>query len=153
MNINVPVTEINFDYDDSLLLNEFLSFGKFDSYMIGGYEFNSHDLSLSRELYAEKFLKTIDYTGEYCVNYMFYQKGSNVIEHTDDPWIGSVALNRILNDNKDPIQFGNDQYFYKNAIIDITKPHRLNNLSSDRIVCRISFRNIDYVSLVNKLNS
>lgn len=145
------IHKINFNFDKNLLLDEFTKTAG-DHTMIGGYDFLNHDLSLVRERFASQVVSKLRFTGEYCVNYMFYAKGTTVEEHTDDPWIGSTCLNNIINDNTDPVYFGDHAETYDTAILDVSKPHSLRDLSSDRIVCRISFRNIDYENLLEKAN-
>ncbi len=54
------------------------------------------------------------------------------------------CINFILNDNAAAITSGNKSYTYKQALINTTKTHSVENTDTDRIILKISIFDVDF---------
>ena len=81
----------------------------------------------------------------------FYLLDANTTlgQHTDHGTL--CSLNFILNNNTAPINFNGTTIHYKNALIDTTKLHGVNNNDCDRLLFKMSIFDETFEQVKNKL--
>ena len=62
---------------------------------------------------------------------------SKLPKHRD--WDVITAVNILLSDNAAPITFNNKEYFYKNALIDVSQTHSVKAYPFDRLLLKFAW--------------
>lgn len=64
------------------------------------------------------------------------------------------SINFVLgDDNPAPVLFGQEKYFYKNAVLNTTLPHSVINDSRERILLKLSIFDLTYEQVCNKVEN
>lgn len=159
------VVEVDYKFDDALLWQEYNRMKdlpqpeyKFKTAGVeqrktvsgmgvyGTQEYNV-DSVLTQE--ARKFCKQFNIEDDIFAQFMWLDKDFTLPWHTDDATVCKSSLNYIMTDDPAPVEFGEGEFYYKCAALDVMREHRVNN-SSERVLMRISFRTLTHDRLVNE---
>ena len=90
-----------------------------------------------------------DFEVEGSPRFYFQQPNSCISDHIDNGTLTSI--NFILSENAAPITFGNDNFYYKQCLLNTQLMHRVNTTSSERILLKISIFNETYNDLAKRI--
>ena len=62
----------------------------------------------------------------------------------------TCAINFVLSDTSDPIEFRDRSYAYKTAIIDVTREHRVTATTEDRVLFKMSIFDLSFDEVVER---
>lgn len=74
---------------------------------------------------------------------------SKLPEHVDNGTL--CSLNFIFSKNAAPINISGKEYFYKQALLDTSKPHSVDNGEEERIIFKLSIHDQSYEQLLSKI--
>lgn len=74
---------------------------------------------------------------------------SKIPEHVDNGTL--CSLNFIFSENAAPINIEGKEYFYKQALLDTSKPHSVNNGKEERVMFKLSIHDQSYEQLLSKI--
>ena len=65
----------------------------------------------------------------------------------------TCAINFVLSDTSDPIEFRDRSYTYKSAIIDVTREHQVTATTGDRVLFKMSIFDLSFDEVVRRYDS
>lgn len=136
-----PLTELDFDFDKELLKTEALILDGYTPFVdpLGGAVYNDWLIKHATSDYA---LKITDYIRQLfdlkdCRPRFYIQKpGFKLGFHKDRGTL--CSFNFLLSDNLDAINFRNGDRYYQTCLLDVQEEHAVLNVTSDRILFKIS---------------
>ena len=163
---NLPVTEFDYKFNDDVLWSEY---NRLFNEEQPDYEFYKHGVKIKKKivgfkvlgsqiygenldspllLEAKRFVDHFDIEDDYIALFLWMAKDFNLDWHTDDSEVCSSTVNYIMSDSPQPINFRDGKYDYKCAAIDVMKEHRVENGQDERVLFRVTFKNLTYDELV-----
>jgi len=109
--------------------------------------FNYWKISRYSSDYIDKIISDFDIAGR--PRFYWLEPHTVIPEHTDNET--KCSINFILSDNPAPITINNNEYYYKQALLDTTIPHSVKNGSELRLMLKISIFNETYQSLSERI--
>ena len=167
-----PVVDVDYEFDLDLLWQEyermkngpqpdyeFSKEGKTKKNTLSGlavYGSQNHgedtDSLLMQE--AKRFCKHYGIEDSILAQYLWLDKGFFLDWHTDDATRCQSSVNVIMTEDPAPVEFrGGDfdyqgKFYYKCAALDVMKEHSVQNEDKERVLMRISFKNLSHYELV-----
>lgn len=146
-----PITFLDYPLDKYTLIDDSkqaLSFAKAhtDS-RYPNLSFNHWKISRYSSNYIDKIISDFEIDGR--PRFYWLEPHTVIPEHTDNGT--QCSINFILSDNPAPITINNNEYYYKQALLDTTIPHSVSNGSELRLMLKISIFNETYRSLSKRI--
>lgn len=96
---------------------------------------------------ARKFCSYFDIEDEIFAQFMWIDKDFNLSWHIDDATRCRSSVNVIMTDDPAPVSFREGDFYYKCAALDVMQEHSVTNKDKERILMRISFKNLTHDKL------
>ena len=163
-----PVIEIDFNWNYDLLWSEYerLQQGPQPNYeflgdgkpryntlsgikVYGSQDYREDTNSLLMQE-AKRFCNHFGITDDILAQYLWLEKDFYLKWHIDDVTRCTSSVNVIMTDDPAPVSFREGDFKYKCAALDVMKEHSVTNNDTDRLLMRISFRNLSHYDLVKK---
>jgi hypothetical protein len=162
-----PVIEIDYKFNKDLLMSEFkrlwdLPDPHFEFYKNGERKTNTwkglrvlgtqtygKDLDSQLMQEAKRFVDHYGITDDYIALIMWMDKGFELSWHIDDAKVCKSSVNFVLSEDAEPVQFRDGAYSYSTALFDIMQEHAVFNRDKERMLMRVSFKNLTHKDLVN----
>jgi hypothetical protein len=162
-----PVVEIDFDWNFNLLWQEykrlqlepqpnyeFLVDGKprhntLQGIKVYGSQEYGEDTDSLLMQEAKRFCKHFGITDDILAQYLWLEKDFYLKWHIDDITRCTSSVNVIMTEDPAPVSFREGEFKYNCAALDVMKEHSVTNNKNQRVLMRISFRNLSHRDLVN----
>lgn len=166
-----PVTEFEYQFDDELLWSEYyrlknLPDPKYNFYVDGeeksftmpgfrvlGSQTYGEDTSSRLIKEAGRFVHHFGIEDEYIALFLWMDKGFYLPWHVDDIKGCQSNINYLMSPNPAPVEFRDGEYNYRLAALDVMRDHQVKNQDEERILMRISFKNLQYGELCDYLSN
>lgn len=146
-----PITLLNYEYDQELLMQSVINAKKlstnysdprypnstFDYWKIGHYTDST----------IEKIMNDFEVEGK--SRFYWLKPFAELPEHVDNGT--QCSINFVLSDNAAPVTYSGKDYFYKQALINTSIPHSVNNGPEERVLFKISIFNKSYEELSREI--
>lgn len=149
------ITHLNAPINEKKLIDLFFK-NKDKSYSYSDPRYTEYDNSWKENF---KILKIEnDYLQNICNLYeingsprfYFLKKNSYLLPHVDHGT--KCSINILLNSkNPAPIGFGDEIFYYKQALINVSEEHWVKNTDEDRILFKLSIKDEDYETIYRKI--
>lgn len=139
--------DINYDLLNEIFIEESNNFELYSDYRgVTGEKWQINKLENKYE-YINKIFFTLQLEGR--PRFYILKANTKLGDHIDNGT--KCSINFLLNEENAPITILNKQYYYKNAIIDTTKMHSVDNLNNnqDRRILKLSIFEKTYEQTVN----
>lgn len=75
--------------------------------------------------------------------------GAKIPEHIDNET--QCSLNFVLSNNPSPITIEGEEYYYRQALLNTTAMHGVNNVNEERVLLKFSIHDISYEELAKRI--
>lgn len=168
-----PVFEIDYKFDMDVLWKEY---HRFKNLPQPEYEFRAENKTKKNTLpgiavygsqnhgedkdsllmqEAKKFCKHYGIKDSILAQFLWLDKNFFLSWHKDDATRCQSSVNVIMTEDPSPVEFRGGEYdyqgkfYYKCAALDVMKEHSVQNDDRERILMRISFKDLSHADLVN----
>lgn len=158
--IHLPVVfwDIPAMREEALAVKESAYCWKTEDYTVSGCPVGDNTPQLSQTYYD--FIELYGDCGEVSVSYLYIDKDSDYMWHTDNEISKRTghtekdvkcAVNIIVLGEESCVEFDEwGEYGYTAALFNTSHLHRIKP-TSDRIICKISFRDLYFTDVINKI--
>lgn len=162
-----PIVEFEYPFNKELIMSEFrrlweLPDPHYEFYKNGERKVNTWSglRVLGTQTYGEaldtpllqegkRFCEHYGITDDFIVLFMWMDKQFQLSWHIDDASVCKSSVNLVLSDNPVPVHFREGQFKYKCAVFDIMQEHAVFNDDEERLLMRISFKNLNHSELTS----
>ena len=138
---NEDILVFDFDFDKSALL-DFWNQNQdntqpYSDKRFGRYVMNNWRILKDIELeYASTMCKHFDIDA--IPKFYVLQANTILFPHTDQDT--TCSINFLLSDGAAPVRFGENEYYYKTALLNTTRTHSVDKSKKDRIIFKLSIK-------------
>lgn len=139
----------NYDFNRAKLLNEFKkNHDKFESYNDPRGSLDNFQVARHIKFdYADELCHTFNVNGK--PRFYIVKANSELPQHSDHGTLCSI--NVLLTDNPAAIQFGNNEYFYMQSLLNTQNMHGVINGNEDRLLFKLSIFDEPFEAVADKI--
>ena len=138
---NEDILVFDFDFDKSTLL-DFWNQNQdntqpYSDKRFGRYVMNNWRILKDIEIeYADAICKHFDIDA--IPKFYVLQANTILFPHTDQDT--TCSINFLLSDGAAPVRFGENEYYYRTALLNTTRTHSVDKSAKDRIIFKLSIK-------------